>query len=352
MERERRLRRFEHPEAEVIWAAIETLDAAVKHGLLKHLRERLAVPGDVAFAHSMRVERAIAALREAAEHIDHSPSIYEYWRLVIERPELGWPKDGSIRRWLGNVSWNDALRRALLETVADGDFVVKPQGHDFLLEELVDAVRACVEECADQFSSGFPTLHQYTAWARRPEVAGRPGRRPRSNGPFRRFGGYYEVLKAAGLLVDGQALPKGEQCIRPSSLSYKPEDYAAGLRELAERLGGVSPRVAAYQAERKKIQAESLAAGEPRTIPASSTILKWFSTWDDALEAAGLERLGGRATRTSNALSRSPLLRRHTEERKLAAVREAWEVMGEPFSAQAYTRWRKEEMTKAAAEHR
>ena len=93
--------------------------------MLAELQERLGAP--VLASSDVRVRRAIAALREAAEILGRSPSVGDYRRLQAERRELDWPPDGSLRKWLGG-SWNDCLARAHLEAVADGDALVAQMG--------------------------------------------------------------------------------------------------------------------------------------------------------------------------------------------------------------------------------
>jgi len=69
----------------------------------------------------------------------------------------------------------------------------------------------------------IPTLHQYLAWARRPEVKARPGRRPASQAPFvRAFGGFIEALQASGV-VSGDALGKMPRstCVRLGGLLHQ-----------------------------------------------------------------------------------------------------------------------------------
>jgi hypothetical protein len=115
-----RTKKFVSPEAEIVWPAIKALDEASKHELLGRLGDHLAVAEDDRTPQGQRIARAVGALREAhrlfeAEGNQGPLTVEVFRRLRVEHPEAGWPPDSSIRRWLGG-SWNDALRRARLET--------------------------------------------------------------------------------------------------------------------------------------------------------------------------------------------------------------------------------------------
>jgi hypothetical protein len=90
------------------------------------------------------------------------------------------PDDRCIRRWLGAGSWNDALRRAHLERLTDGDVVVFPHGRIYLAEE----AKAALLDCAADLGH-VPSYPEYMAWTNRPDVRRRPGRRPKSFGASR-----------------------------------------------------------------------------------------------------------------------------------------------------------------------
>src|SRR5579875_2302019 len=59
--------RFNDPTADVVWAAIQTLDEAAKHEVLGHLRNHLVIPDARRTDDEAKVAKAIGALREAAE---------------------------------------------------------------------------------------------------------------------------------------------------------------------------------------------------------------------------------------------------------------------------------------------
>jgi hypothetical protein len=98
-----------------VWAAFMELDLALQHDLLRELQELLAVPEGSRSISGTRIARAIAALREAADELGHSPSVKDFRRLRFEHPERRWPPESSIRVWLGSGRWNGSLSRAGLE---------------------------------------------------------------------------------------------------------------------------------------------------------------------------------------------------------------------------------------------
>lgn len=173
-------------EADIVWAAIETLDVALQHIVLRELASEIAMslmssnprtPKD-------RIRAAVAALWEAFEIYQRSPSVKDYRRLAEALPELNLPRDSSIRPWLGG-GWNDCLRHALLPAPSDGDFVALPLDSPFSLDELCELLRVCAAELGRA-----PRLRDTMAWSHRPDVLARFERLPRSYQPFARFGGY------------------------------------------------------------------------------------------------------------------------------------------------------------------
>ena len=114
---------------------------------------------------SDRTRAAVAALREVADILGHSPSVKEY-RSVRERlPELGLPPEGNVRRWLGG-GWNDCLTRALLDAVAETDSPSRPIGKNDYYED--EQVLSALRECATDLAS----IHRFS-------VGRRLGRRPK-----------------------------------------------------------------------------------------------------------------------------------------------------------------------------
>ncbi|HWQ22568.1 MAG TPA: hypothetical protein VNK94_00515 [Gaiellaceae bacterium] len=337
---------FTSPAAKAVWAAILTLPDAEQHDVLSELRARLACVEGVD-SHETRVRFAIACLRDAAGILGRSPSVADYRELRALHPERRWPADGSLRTWLGG-SWNDCLRAARLDAVADGDVLVAQLGPAFTEEEVREALLQCAEDLGD-----IPTLAQYYGWARRPDVQRRPGRRPQSQPPFDRlFGGYYQALIAAGL-VGGNHGAKAKRTTLQRLASYRvtEERIQEALRQVASRLGR-SPRVSEYTAFREEIMREALERGSPVALPGHSTIQKRYPVWDKALVAAGLEPLGGRSTTSVRRTTRAQRRPRFTDEVLLAVLREAYAAIGDPFTVEAFNRWRKAERERARAERR
>jgi hypothetical protein len=333
--------RFTDPAADPVYAAINSLDLASQHDILRQLQVKLHAE-DVAVEGSQktRVGLALTALGEAKRRLERSPSIEEYRKLYREgMRDAGWPDDRCIRRWLGGASWNDALRRAHLEPHADGDVVVFQHGHFYTREELIAALR----ECRDDLEH-LPSYPEYVAWANRPDVRTRPGRRPKSIHPIVRLcGSWLGALRAAELI------PSDEEHGIVSLLGLRRAEYRvsedamrAALNEAAERIGR-SPRVQEYLRERIHIYEESSAERKPRALPGYGTFNRRFREWDDALEWAGLERLGGRATGL-RAGPRGPQGPRVSTETIRQAIRAAYKAEGDPFTVHAYRLWREEQI--------
>ena len=137
--------RFGDPAAEVVWGAIEVLDEASKHAVLRALGDRLAVDPLLVSGHQAREARAVSALQEARDLLGRSPSVREYVELREVGGERDWPREAQVRRWLGG-SWNRALERAGMDVAPSADVVVREQvGSAFGKEEVVAALRACAE---------------------------------------------------------------------------------------------------------------------------------------------------------------------------------------------------------------
>jgi hypothetical protein len=343
--RPKHIRHFNHPAAEVIWSAVMTLDEPAKHEVYEHLADHLVVERGRHRRHHERREASVAALREAAELLGHSPSVREFRELVHDHPEYGWPNDSAIRRWFGNSSWNEALHEAGLAHVADGDFVGASAGYQFELSDIVRAARLCAEE------TGFavPPQSVYLGWAARSETQRRYERIPRTMQPFARYGGYHEVLVQAGLRAPDGAVSYPDGTIRPAKFRYDDEDMFAALREVAARLGH-SPLTREYRRERDKIREESARAGALRTLPAWGVIRTRFGTWDEALTGAGLEPTNGRVTGARN--RRQDYVRkggvRFTDEQLFASMQAAFADLGiNNMTAGKYKRWRLESLAEA-----
>lgn len=341
---------FADPSTRLVWAAICTLEEAAQHEVLRHLRERLAVAGDRETPQQIRIARSIAALREASDLLQapETLSLVVFKRLREENPEFGWPPEASIRRWLGG-SWNDALQRAGLDEVPDGDVTTYHLGSALTRDEALTAVRACAQDLKTT-----PTFSQYVHWARRPDVRRRQGRRPSSQLPFERlFGGWLPALIAAGL-VDEQAPARPASSsgqVRPSGYRFSTEQIHAALRAVAERLGR-APRTSEYQRIRAELLDERDAEGRPvRAMPSYNVINNRYAIWDDALIDAGLEPLGGRNTRSAPPRERESS-KRISDEEIFEVLREAYEEVGDPFTTLAYAAWREEQLERDREQRR
>lgn len=340
--------RFNDPTADIVWAAIQTLDEAAKHEVLDHLRNHLAIPDARRTDREAQVAKAIAALREAAEILsargeksELSTYRYEALRLELDR-KRDWPPESSIRRIVAGT-WNDALRRAQLDPVADGDAIRVALGGRLTREECAAAVR----ECSEETGNPLPTYSYYIAWSRRPDVRRRPGRRPHSQSPFdRNFDRWADVLVAAGLVEEGEitgpVLRTPDMSVRSAgAYRWTDEHLVEALRTIAQRLGH-SPNTGEYPRERERLIAEQEQSGEPvRPFPSMPSILTRYGSWDAGLTAAGLEPTNGRREHDGR---RKPSRRKIPREEMLAALREAFEAIGHPFTANAYTAWRKRQL--------
>jgi hypothetical protein len=333
--------RFFDPAAEPVYAAIKSLDVASQHEMLRELQVKLHAE-DVAAegTQSTRVALALTALNQASRELGHSPSVEEYRRLYREgMREAGWPDDRCIRRWLGSGSWNDALRRARLESKPDGDVIVFQHGHFSTVEEMAAALRECAGDLVH-----VPTYPEYIAWVHRPDVRRRAGRRPASMGVFTRLcGGFLDALRVAGLLPGDPAHAIVSAIgLRRAEYRISDETLKAGVCEVARRLGR-SPRVEEYIRERSLIYEETRAEGRPRTIASYGTLNRRFgSEWDSILAWAGLEPLGGRVTGRRD--PNPPKGPRVTKETIRRALREAYAAEGDPFTVGAYNHWRAEQL--------
>lgn len=321
-------RRFDRIEVEVVWAAVMVLDIADKLTILRELATEVAAAGLKRGNEYDKVRAAVISLRDAADLLGRSPSQYEYRQLAKENPEFGLVPDATLRRWLGNGSWDDCLRRAMLDAVSDGDFTTLAEGDRFTEQELVDAIRMYMGE----HEGRVPVWAHFVAWARSPEVRARPGRRPSSNGPFQRLGGYREVLARSRLIgatdtrfdIRGRALP--------SKWKFTDEELREAVLGVARELGR-PPREVEYR------RARELARDRGVVLPSVSVLTNRFGgRWSSVLEAAGLDP-GENANRSQRRTGHETTA--YTRDELLQAVKWAWTELGEPFTKPAYARWRK-----------
>jgi hypothetical protein len=326
-----------------VWAGLVELDEGLRHEFLQNARYLLAVPTARSNPHEIRVATAISALREASELLDSADrlSVENYKRFRDAECERDWPAPATLCRWLGCGAWNDALRRAHLEIAWDGDAFLVDRGPQYSEAEALEAIRDCRRDVGDDSLS----LSTYMAWVRRPDVARRAGRRPRSQGPFDSlFGGWVQAratalgeaaLETVGAVRAGSLRP-------PSGYCYSHEAIVAGLREVAERAEG-SPRTGEYQHIRMLIHKEERAKGLPlRVLPSYAVIQQRLGTWDAALAAAGLTPFGDPTLEPREV--RTGARHRISNDDILGCIRAAFEEKGSPFTVDAYTAWRKSQL--------
>jgi hypothetical protein len=341
--------------ARAVWAALLSLDEAELHLVYRELQSRLAAPQAHRSKTEERVAQAIAALNEAADLLESEDkprlvSIESYRRLRAEHPESNWPPDGSLRRWLGG-SWNQALKRAALKPVVDGDALVRQLGATFTRAECRAAIAAYVEETGDP----RPSVARYLAWARRPDVQTRPGRRPLSEQPYLRLWGRWALmLENLGFTASSGEPALDEELSLPgrvqprSGEGYTDGEVGAALREVARRLGQQTLTRADYDRERALIQSEEAKAGLPlRPFPSTSLIALRFPIWDTALIAAGLEARNGRHQKRR---SRRPGEARISDAEIKTALRQAYReaAQDEKLTGSGYEAWRKEQRAKGS----
>lgn len=339
---------FSDPQTGVVWAAISSMEEAAKHDLLTRLREHLAVSDERGGPQGVRVARAIAALREAHdEHLSQGGSgplgVNTYRRLRDTNPERNWPPDGSVRRWLGQGSWNDALRTAHLEAVSGGDTTPLARGSDFTAEEATAAVNACAEELGH-----VPSLGEYTAWARRPEVRQGQSRVPRSQCVFDRlFGGWLQTLIAARLVKDSRdGVPSvGRLVMRPAAYRFQPAQMSAALRACKEELGlDRSPRSTEYGLWRTRLMADQ--TGDSRILPSYVTLMRHYGTWDSALRSAGLRPFNGPGGKLESPARHREPKPRYSDQQLCEFLCAAYAAKGDPFTVRAYRDWREQELSR------
>ena len=219
-----------------------------------------------------------------------------------------------------------------------GDVIVIRNGAAFTDAEVCEALRDCAGDL------GFtPSLSDYLGWTRRGEVRERDGRRPTSQGTFTRLFGSYAKALIAAKLVNGEAgaaaIVRGG-VVRSASYFVSDQAIQEGIQEVAAVLGR-SPRVTEYERERLRVSRESVAAGEPRSLPSYGVIQRRYGTWDAALVASGLQALGGRHTQSNKMGPRAERAEPQiSDAHMLDDIREAHLEVGEPFTVEAYKSWR------------
>jgi len=343
-----RMSAFADPLGDVVWAAVTALAPAEQQELYERLRDHLGEELLSEGRASGRVHRAIDGLRRASELLGHSPSINQYRRLRKSHPDEPLPPDGSIRSSLGG-GWNDCLRIARLDSVADGDAMESNLGTRMTAADCITALRACAEDLGV-----VPSASMYRGWAGRPDVRRRPGRRSVTVTPIvRHFGNFSSGLAAAGLIKDGtSAMTLANGVVRMGDGRMSDSQIGAALSEVRDRLGHV-PRSNEYSRVREQIIAESAAAGSPRTIACAPTLIYRYGSWNGALAKFGMEPFRSKFdAKPFSAREYNTRLTVFSQAEMLAAIREAAQSSdeGSRIGLRSYVLWRKAEIERSLRE--
>ena len=359
----RRTKHFTDPAAGAVWAAILTLDEGAQHQVLRHLRERLAVPTDRKGHQGVREARALAALCEAAEVLEQEAqdrgdpiplaevkvSEREYEQLRSEHPERGWPEPRRVALWLGG-SWNEALARAGLHPSDDPDTGWRQESRGVSFEDTTQAICGAFAAKREVYPEASEiSCSEVLAWTRRPDVRARPGRRPESESPFHQHGGYAACHEAAL----GTKAPSKRRVASPRPLkrffSYTDVQIHDTLRALAVELGH-SPRARDYmKARRDALERDAAEGRPPRPFVSYQTIQSRYGDFNAALADAGLKEVNKPTVDPMTGRSLEPQLpNRMTYEEIVQALRDAYAAKGKPFTTRAYEAYRYENERRAA----
>ncbi|MCW2984200.1 MAG: hypothetical protein JWR63_1770 [Conexibacter sp.] len=276
-------------------------------------------------------------------------SVEAYRRLRAVNLTAGWPEDTSVRRWLGAGSWNDALRRARIAAVPDGDRLVIER-RTIRRGRAIDALRLCARELG-----GVPTMSRYVAWARRDEHFADPDI-PNSVVPFKRhFVTWPRALAAAGLIASAGDEPtetadaQAGGYVRAASYRYTDAEARDALLSCAGATGR-SPRQREYDAWRQAQQNGAAERGEPvPALPGSPTLIRNYGSWDDALAKANLDRLGGRATRSHQPKSFGGSEKRWSPYELVFILDRVDQEIEQRLTTTAYAKWRRTKVGTAVA---
>lgn len=162
------------------------------------------------------------------------------------------------------------------------------QGPNLSDEEILEALRSCAADLDKPLVE--ITWSEYLRWARRPDVRRRSGRRPRSQGPFDRLGGF-RVAKRRALGLgeeEAEAAATGEARADGRGYGYSEAELFAAADEIIARLdeGAAWPTTTQWPRVRNEILAEERNAGQPpRAFPAVSVVWQRYGAWDKARAA-------------------------------------------------------------------
>lgn len=279
-------RSFKDPAAAVVWAAISVLPEGAQHQLAEELLEHLAIAELRQTGQEIRVARAVGALREVAKNLGGaSPTVSQYREQQAKHPECRWPSDRSIRNWLSDSgSWDEALKAARLDSLPDPVPDHPGQGPNMTDTEILAALKECAKDRG--ISVAEISWAEYLRWARSADVLRRLGRRPRSQTPFDRLGGF----RTAKRLAMGGSPEQAEAAIVAAGADghgyrYTERELYGAADEILQRLGpeAVWPSTTEWPRERSAILAEEAAAGKPpRAIPGAGIVWNRFRSWPAA----------------------------------------------------------------------
>lgn len=337
---------FSQDGADVVFAAIRTLDESTRQQVLVELQQLMADPDERDTPFHRRVAKAMLAVREAhainlAVTGSEQLTSYRYDQLQQERMDRhDWPPIATVRSWLAARSWNEVLARCHLPQAPDGDSLQRNWNHAFDPEEAIAAVQQCAQDL-----DRVPSWWEYLHWSGRTDVRRRPGRRPRSQTVFDRLwpaGGWSAALIASGLAEgdDEQTLARvnDDGVVVPAGYRYSPETLRRTLRQAAGELGD-SFGASDYDAWRsRQMERRRKRQQPPLAIPSRYVFFKRYRTWVLAMADAGL---------TAAAWDTSPLGRGRkpfARELLVEIVREAYADVGDPFTKQAYRAWRERQL--------
>ena len=191
-----------------------------------------------------------------------------------------------------------------------------------------------MRDCAHDLGR-VPTIGDYFAWQRRPDVQERPGRRPASTWVFDRiFGGFRLARVAAGLVEDEPT------AAHPSDLLLRTANYRVTDKQVLDDIRYAATRTndpltaKLYDRERRLVYQETKAAGHPRALAGVGTIYRRFRLWPTALQAAGIDK----RPRTPFIDQRETT--RLSNDQLLHAMSDAYDALGGRLTVRSYAAWR------------
>ena len=220
-----------------------------------------------------------SALRLCEAEIGRFPSYgaYERWRLAQASPR-DWPSGSSIARVF--KSWSAMLDALDVEPAARAQAVtMRAIGGPFTREEMLEAIGRCGRE-----TGASPlTTTVYRRWAQARRTEDGRARVPLYMQPFtREFGSFAAAVADAGLQPHLKSKP-------PTGRTwYTRGEIEAALRGASQDLGEQAPTTVSYMRWRRALLEAARGRGSMLALPSDVAIYAHFSTWADALRAAGL----------------------------------------------------------------